>query len=69
VVRYKGEVLPGKQMRGQVRAQEREIRVLQRAGISTAAELLLCRRRAKLDDLCGERENLRGLPVVRRTQT
>jgi hypothetical protein len=47
-------------MRRQVSAQEREIRMLQRAGVSTAsAELLLSRMRAKLDDLCREREALR----------
>ena len=40
-------------MRGQVRAQEREIRMLQRTGVpSAAAELLLVRMRAKIDDLC-----------------
>ena len=34
--------------------------MLQRAGVPTAsAELLLSRMRAKLDDLCGERETLR----------
>jgi hypothetical protein len=44
-------------LRGQIRAQEREIRMLQRAGVSTAsAELLLTRMRAKVDDLCRERE-------------
>jgi hypothetical protein len=38
-------------MRGQVRAQEREIRMLQRAGVPTAAaELLLVRMRARLDE-------------------
>jgi hypothetical protein len=37
-------------MRGQIRAQEREIAVLQRAGVSTAsAELLLSRMRAKVE--------------------
>jgi hypothetical protein len=47
-------------MRGQLRAQEREIRMLQRAGVSTAsAELLLSRMRVKVDDLCRERETLR----------
>jgi hypothetical protein len=47
-------------MRGQIRAQEREIRMLQRAGVSTAsAELLLSRMRAKVDDLCRESEALR----------
>jgi hypothetical protein len=47
--------------RVQIRAQEREIRMLQRAGVSTAsAELLLTRMRAKVDDLCREREALRA---------
>ncbi|WP_409189747.1 hypothetical protein [Bradyrhizobium sp. RDM4] len=46
-------------MRGQLRVQEREIRMLQRAGIATAsAELLLGRMRAKVDDLCRERNAL-----------
>lgn len=47
-------------MRGQIRAQEREIRMLQRAGLATvSAELLLSRMRAKIDDLCLERDALR----------
>jgi hypothetical protein len=47
-------------MRGQLRAQEREIRMLQRAGVPTAsAELLLVRMRAKIDDLCRQRDALR----------
>lgn len=47
-------------MRGQIRAQEREIRMLQRAGVGTAsAEFLLARMRAKVDDLCRERDTLR----------
>jgi hypothetical protein len=47
-------------MRGQIRAQEREVRMLQRAGVPTAsAELLLSRMRAKVEDLCRERETLR----------
>ncbi|MGL9622450.1 hypothetical protein QRQ56_31215 [Bradyrhizobium sp. U531] len=47
-------------MRGQIRAQEREIRMLQRAGVATAsAELLLTRMRAKVDDLCRELDALR----------
>jgi hypothetical protein len=46
----------------QIRAQEREIRMLQRAGASAAsAELLLSRMRAKVDDLCRERDDLRRL--------
>jgi hypothetical protein len=41
-------------------AQEREIQMLQRAGVSTtSAELLLSRIRAKLEDLCREHEVLR----------
>jgi hypothetical protein len=48
------------QMRGQIRAQEREVRMLQRAGLATAsAELLLSRMRAKIDDLCLARDALR----------
>jgi hypothetical protein len=47
-------------MRGAMRAQKREIRLLQRAEVSTAsAELLLARMRAKIEDLCSERELLR----------
>jgi hypothetical protein len=47
-------------LRRQIPAQEREIRMLQRAGVPTAsAELLLSRMRAKLDDLRREREALR----------
>jgi len=47
-------------MRGQIRAQEREIRMLQRAGVATAsAELLLTRMRAKVDDLGRERDAFR----------
>jgi hypothetical protein len=50
-------------MRRQIRAQEREIRMLQRAGVASAsAELLLSRMRARVDDLCQERENLRKVP-------
>jgi hypothetical protein len=56
-------------MRCQVRAQEREIRMLQRAGIpGTAAELLLFRMRAKVGDLCRERASLCTLPAARRTR-
>jgi hypothetical protein len=47
-------------MRGLVRAQEREIQMLRRAGVATAsAELLLSRMRAKIDDFCRERDALR----------
>ena len=47
-------------LRVQVGRQRREILQLQRAGISTAsAELLLGRMRAKIDDLCVERERLK----------
>ena len=46
-------------MRRQIRAQEREICMLERAGIATAsAELLLGRMRANVDDLCRERDAL-----------
>jgi hypothetical protein len=49
-------------MRGQIRAQEREIRMLQRAGASTvSAEALLARMRAKVDGLCKESADLRRL--------
>ena len=49
-------------MRGQLRAREREIQTLQRAGVATAsAELLLLRMRAKVDDLCRERDALRNV--------
>ncbi|OSI80187.1 hypothetical protein BSZ22_01110 [Bradyrhizobium canariense] len=45
---------------GQIRAQEREIHMLQRAGVATiSAELPLSRMRAKVDDLCRERDALR----------
>jgi hypothetical protein len=48
------------QIRRDVRAQQREIRMLQRADIPTAsAELLLKRMRARLDDLCRERHVFR----------
>jgi hypothetical protein len=47
---------------GQIRAQEREIRMLQRAGASTvSAEALLARMRAKVEGLCKERADLRRL--------
>ena len=47
-------------MRSQLRAQEREIRMLRRAGVPTAPpELLLSRMRAKVDHLCRERVALR----------
>jgi hypothetical protein len=47
-------------MRRQIHAQEREVRMLQRASAGTAsAELLLSRMRAKVHDLCRERETLR----------
>jgi hypothetical protein len=62
-------------MRRAIRAREREIALLQRAGVSTAsAELLLARMRAKVDDLCREREALRRAqpsdhqPAERRTR-
>jgi hypothetical protein len=48
-------------MRVQVGRQRKEILQLQRAGLSTAAaELLLGRMHAKIDDLCAERDRLRN---------
>jgi hypothetical protein len=49
-------------MRRDIRAQEREIRMLQRTG--RLRELLLTRMRAKLDDLCREREVLPQTQLV-----
>jgi hypothetical protein len=47
-------------MRAQLGRQRKEILQLQRAGLSTAAaELLLGRMHAKIDDLCAERERLK----------
>ncbi|MCK1302019.1 hypothetical protein IVB33_11405 [Bradyrhizobium sp. 24] len=46
-------------MRGQIRERSANIHMLQRAGVATAsAELLLSRMRAKVDDLCPERDAL-----------
>ncbi|UQR62969.1 hypothetical protein LRP30_40590 [Bradyrhizobium sp. C-145] len=57
-------------MRGQMRAQERELRMLQRAGILTAsAEMLLSGMRAKVDDPCWEREALRAHPAAHRARS
>ncbi|WP_271606355.1 hypothetical protein [Bradyrhizobium sp. CCBAU 11434] len=54
-------------LRGQLRAQEREILMLQRAAVPTAsAELLLTRMRAKLEDLCRGRDARRNGAVVAR---
>ncbi|MGZ5875614.1 MAG: hypothetical protein ACXWKP_26315 [Bradyrhizobium sp.] len=48
-------------MRRQILRQRREIRDLQRAGISTkSADELLARMLAKVDALCGERDRLIG---------
>jgi hypothetical protein len=48
-------------MRRQILRQRKEIRDLQRAGISTkSAEELLTRMLAKVDGLCGERDQLVG---------
>ena len=59
----RGEII---RMRDQLRAQEREIRMLQRAGITPAsAELLLARMRAKVDDLCRQRDALRAAAATR----
>jgi len=47
--------------RRQIHRQRREIRDLQRAGISTvSAEELLARMLNKVDDLCAERDRLVG---------
>jgi len=47
--------------RRQIHRQRREIRDLQRAGISTkSAEELLTRMQSKVDDLCAERDRLVG---------
>ena len=47
-------------MRVQVGRQRKEILQLQRAGLSTAAaELLLGRMHARIDDLCAERDRLK----------
>ena len=47
-------------MRGQIRPQEREIRMLRRAGTSTvSAAALLARMRVKVDGLRRERADLR----------
>ena len=53
-------------MRSQLRAQEREIRMLQRAGAPTAsAELLLSRMRAKVDHLCERARGAAQMPSFR----
>jgi hypothetical protein len=50
-------------MRRQVDRLRGEIGQLQRSGISsTSAELLLDRMLNKIDDLCAERDRLRGQP-------
>jgi|APAra7269096979_1048534.scaffolds.fasta_scaffold93486_2 hypothetical protein len=57
-------------LRGQLRAQEREIRMLQRAAVPTAsAELLLTRMRAKLEDLCRQRDARRNGAIVAATRS
>ena len=57
-------------LRGQLRAQEREIRMLQRAAVPTAsAELLLTRMRAKLEDLCRQRDALRNGAIAAATRS
>jgi hypothetical protein len=48
-------------MRRQIHRQRREIRDLQRAGISTkSAEELLARMQTKVDELCAKRDELVG---------
>ena len=61
-------------MRGHIRAQEREIDMLNRAEMPTASgEPLLARMRAKVDDLCRERDVLvtacGPLPAAQEDQT
>ncbi|NGX98750.1 MAG: hypothetical protein G4V63_27160 [Candidatus Afipia apatlaquensis] len=47
--------------RGRIRAQRSDIRKLQQAGISTkSAEELLARMQARVDDLCEQRDKLKG---------
>ena len=58
-VRNENVRLQNVRLRGQIRAQEREIGMLKRAGVSTAAAEMLSRLRAKVDDLCRERQALR----------
>jgi hypothetical protein len=48
-------------MRRQIHRQRKDIRSLERAGISTkSAEELLARMLAKVDELCAERDGLVG---------
>lgn len=48
-------------MRTQIQRQRKEIQALQRAGISTRpAEALLARMQATVDNLCADRDRLRG---------
>ena len=55
----RGEI---ERMRTQVGRQRREILLLQRAGISTAAaEALLARMQAKIEHLCTQRDALKKL--------
>ena len=57
-------------MRRAIRTLEREIQMLKRAVIPTvSAELLLTRMRAKVDDLCREREVLRQAQAPRERAT
>jgi hypothetical protein len=54
-------------MRAQLGRQRKEILQLQRAGLSTAeAELPLGRMHAKIEDLCAERDRLKGRRAVPR---
>ena len=57
-------------MRAQAGRQRKEIRQLQRAGISTvSAELFLGRMHAKIDGLCEERDRLtKALPAAAPTK-
>jgi len=55
--------------RAQVGRQRREILALQKAGISTAsAEALLERMLDRIDELCAERDRLKGATPLRASQ-
>jgi len=54
-------------MRQQISRQRKDIRSLQREGISTvSAEALLARMQATVDDLCAERDRLVGEQRVKK---
>jgi hypothetical protein len=54
-------------MRGQLARQRKEILMLQRAGIGTAAaEALLARMQARIETLCAQRDALKGAEPPRK---